>query len=111
MIDVAKPITRANHGIALYDADRRLIWGNGVRGVDLDVGCHELTHELPELPLKPGAYSWLVTLWDEHELVDSWEAVPDLLVGTQPLTHWLDEWAGILNIPSQFKVSQLQEDR
>jgi lipopolysaccharide transport system ATP-binding protein len=110
-VDVKKPIAQANHGIALFDSERRLIWGNGARGLDLGVGNHELTHELSELPLKPGAYSWRVTLWDENELIDSWEAVPDLLVGTQPLTHWLDEWAGILNIPSQFKVSQLQEDR
>jgi lipopolysaccharide transport system ATP-binding protein len=108
-IDVRRPILRAIHGIALFDSERRLIWGNGARGLNLEVGCHELTHELSELPLKPGAYSWRVTLWDEIELVDSWEAVPDLLVGTQPLTHWLDEWAGILNIPSRFRLSQLQE--
>jgi lipopolysaccharide transport system ATP-binding protein len=108
-LDVKRPMHRANHGIALFDSERRLIWGNGTRGLNLDVGCHELTHELSELPLKPGAYSWRVTLWDENELVDSWEAVPDLLVGTQPLTHWLDEWAGILNIPSRFRLSQLQE--
>jgi ABC-type polysaccharide/polyol phosphate transport system ATPase subunit len=108
-IDVRRPILRATHGIALFDSERRLIWGNGARGLNLEVGCHELTHELSELPLKPGAYSWRVTLWDENELVDLWEAVPDLLVGTQPLTHWLDEWAGILNIPSRFRLSQLQE--
>jgi len=108
-VDVRRPIPRANHGIALFDSDRRLLWGNGARGLNLEVGCHELTHELSELPLKPGAYSWRVTLWDESELVDSWEAVPDLLVGTQPLTHWLDEWSGILNVPSRFRLSQLQE--
>ncbi len=110
-LDVRKPLVRANHGIALYDSDRRLIWGNGVRGLSFDVGTHELTHELSGLPLKPGAYSWLVTLWEEDELVDSWDAVPDLLVGTQPLAHWLDEWAGILNISSEFRISQYQEDR
>jgi ABC-type polysaccharide/polyol phosphate transport system ATPase subunit len=108
-VDVRKPIPRANHGIALYDSERRLIWGNGARGLDLGVGIHEFTHELSELPLKPGVYSWLVTLWDENDLVDTWEAVPELIVGTQPLTHWLDEWAGMLNVPSRFTVSQLQE--
>ena len=108
-VEVRKPLPRAHHGIALFDSERRLIWGNGARGLDLDVGTHELTHELSELPLKPGAYSWRVTLWDENDLADSWDAIPDLLVGTPPMTHWLDEWAGILNVPSRFSVSQLQE--
>jgi hypothetical protein len=56
-------------------------------------------------------HSRLVSLWGESELAYSWEGSPDLPMGTQPLAHWLDEWAGILNIPSQFQVSQLQEDR
>jgi hypothetical protein len=108
-VDVARHIPRANHGIALFDSERRLIWGNGFRNISLEPGTHEFTHELSDFPLKPGAYSWRVTLWDEADLVDSWDAVPDLLVGTLPMTHWLDEWAGILNIPSRFTISQLQE--
>ena len=109
--EVNRPIPRAHHGIALYDSDRRLIWGNGFRGLDLEPGCHEFVHELPELPLKPGTYSWRVTLYDEEDLVDSWEAVPDLFVGTLPQTHWMDEWAGLLNIPSHLKLSQFQEEK
>jgi lipopolysaccharide transport system ATP-binding protein len=108
-VDVRRAMPRANHGIALYDADQRLMWGNAFRGIGLDAGRHEFTHELPDLPLKPGAYSWLVTLWDENDLVDSWNAAPDLLVGTQPMTHWLDEWSGILNIPSRLSISQPKE--
>jgi ABC-type polysaccharide/polyol phosphate transport system ATPase subunit len=108
-VEVKQAIPRANHGIALFDSERRLIWGNGFRGIALDAGCHEFSHELSELPVKPGSYSWRVTLWDEADLVDSWDAVPDLLVGTLPMTHWLDEWAGVLNIPSRFTPLQLQE--
>ena len=37
-------------------------------------------------------------------------SVPDLLVATKPVTHWLDEWAGILNIPSQFSVIPLEPE-
>jgi hypothetical protein len=62
------------------------------------------------LPVKPGAYCWRVTLWDEEDLVDGWECVPDLLVATKPVTHWLDEWAGILNIPSSFTVSPMEKE-
>jgi ABC-type polysaccharide/polyol phosphate transport system ATPase subunit len=110
-VDVKKPMPRAIHGISLYDSDRRLVWGNGFRGLALDVGHHDFTHELRELPLKPGAYSWSVTLWDENDLVDTWEAVPELIVGTQPLTHWLDEWSGVLNIPSRLRIEQMQEEK
>jgi ABC-type polysaccharide/polyol phosphate transport system ATPase subunit len=108
-VKVKQPIPRATHGVALFDSERRLIWANGFRGIALDAGCHEFAHELSELPVKPGAYSWRVTLWDESNLVDSWDAVPDLIIGTLPMTHWLDEWAGVLNIPSRFTLSQLQE--
>jgi ABC-type polysaccharide/polyol phosphate transport system ATPase subunit len=108
-LHVKTAIPRANHGIALYDSERRLIWANGFRGIALDAGCHVFTHEISELPIKPGAYSWRVTLWDEAELIDSWDATPDLIVGTLPMTHWLDEWAGVLNIPSRFTISQLLE--
>ena len=106
--EVNQAIPLAQHGIALYDSERRLVWGNGFRGFALEPGNHEFVHELPELPLKPGAYSWRVTLWDDGQLVDCWDAAPDLLVGTQPMTHWLDEWAGILNIPSRFHLLQSQ---
>jgi lipopolysaccharide transport system ATP-binding protein len=103
-VDVRSPLLHAHQGIGLYDSDRRLLWGTAVKEFQLDPGVQQFVYHLPDLPVKPGAYSWHVTLWDEDELVDSWECVPDMLVSTKPVTHWLDEWAGILNIPSQFSV-------
>jgi lipopolysaccharide transport system ATP-binding protein len=110
MVDVKLPIRRAHHGIGLYDADGRLLWGTALKQFYLDAGVQQFVYHLPDLPLKPGAYCWRVTLWDEEDLVDSWECVPDLLVATKPVTHWLDEWAGILNIPSRFDVSPLEPE-
>ena len=110
VVDVRSPIHHAHHGIGLYDADRKLLWGTALKQFHLDAGVQQFVYQLPDMPVKPGAYSWRVTLWDEEELVDAWECVPDLLVATKPVTHWLDEWAGILNIPSRFSVSPLDQE-
>ena len=103
-------IERAMHGIALFDGDRRLVWGNGVRYFPLERGINEFIHQIPQIPLKPGTYVWQVTLWDEDELVDSWDCSPDLIISTLPVTHWLDEWSGILNVPSKFSCSLLKSE-
>jgi lipopolysaccharide transport system ATP-binding protein len=111
VVDVKSPIHHAHHGIGLYDADRKLLWGTALKQFHLDAGVQQFIYQLPDMPVKPGAYCWRVTLWDEEDLVDGWECVPDLLVATKPVTHWLDEWAGILNIPSRFTVSPLEQEQ
>jgi len=44
---------------------------------------------------------------DHGEFLDKWDCTPELLVETNPLTHRMDEWAGILNIPADLKVQHL----
>ena len=103
-IAVNVPIQAGHHGIALYNSDRQLVWGTAVDNLTLAPGGHLLTHELPSLPLRPGPYTWRVSLYDENGLVDDWECVPEMLVATTPVTHSRDEWAGLLNIPEEFSV-------
>ena len=98
------PLRMGVHGIALYDGNRNLIWGTAADNLELPPGAHHFTHELPSLPLRPGPYTWKVSLYDEHGLLDAWECVPEMLVVTEPVTHPKDEWAGMLNIPSQFSI-------
>jgi lipopolysaccharide transport system ATP-binding protein len=98
------PIWKVHHGIVLYDSDRRLLWGNGFDGLDLQAGTYQFVYKLPTLPLRPGSYNWYVTLLDEHDWIDRWECVPDLQITTKPVTHRLDEWAGFLNIPCTFSA-------
>jgi len=111
VVEVASPIRHTHHSIGLYDPDRRLLWGTAREHFQVNVGIHQFIYHLPDLPVKPGAYSWRVTLYDGEEPIDIWEAVPDLLVATKPVTHWLDEWAGILNIPSEFQVLPFETER
>jgi len=103
-VQLSAPLRMGVHGVSLYNGDRNLIWGTAVYNLELPVGTHSLVHELPSLPLRPGPYTWRVTLWDEHGLLDDWQCVPEMLVTTEPVTHPRDEWAGVLNIPAAFSV-------
>jgi lipopolysaccharide transport system ATP-binding protein len=98
-VRVNEPLRRVHHGIALYNSDRQLLWGTCADGLELAPGIQQLMYSLPSLPLRPGAYSWLVSLYDEEDLLDLWECAPELMVETCPVTHRDDEWAGLLNIP------------
>jgi len=100
------PLRMGYHGIGLYNSDQRLIWGTAVENLDLPPGTHGFVHELPSLPLQPGPYSWRVSLYDDHGLIDDWQCVPEMLVATEPVTHRKDDWAGVLNIPEEFSISR-----
>jgi lipopolysaccharide transport system ATP-binding protein len=110
IVDVKSPIRHTHHGIGLYDSDRRLLWGTAREQFQVDVGVHQFVYRLPDLPIKPGAYWWRVSLYDGQDVLDVWECSPDMLVATPPVTHWLDEWAGILNIPSELHVSPFEAE-
>jgi len=99
-----KPLHMGHHGIALYNSGNHLIWGTAVSNLELPPGTHLLVHELPSLPVRPGSYTWRVSLYDDRGLLDDWQCVPEMLVATEPVTHPHDEWAGVLNIPDKFSV-------
>jgi len=105
------PLHIGHHGIALYNSDRNLVWGTAVNHLELASGTHSFVHNLPSLPLRPGPYTWRVSLFDEHGLLDDWQCVPEMLVATEPVTHPSDEWAGILNIPETFSVFSESDER
>ncbi|HEV2223910.1 MAG TPA: ABC transporter ATP-binding protein [Candidatus Acidoferrales bacterium] len=101
---VAQPLRNIHHGVALYDQARRVLWGNGIDGVNLEPGIHELVCAIPSLPLQPGVYHWRVSLYDNGERIDDWDCSPPMFVSTEPRTHRQDEFAGILNVPSEFTI-------
>lgn len=107
-VSVRSPLQNIHHGIVLYNADRQLLWGTGIDGLELQRGIQHFFYRLPTLPLRPGAYSWRVTLYDDSGLIDDWSCYPELVVTTKPVTHRMDEWAGFLNIPCVF--SKTRED-
>jgi lipopolysaccharide transport system ATP-binding protein len=103
-VEVRQPIQRGHHGIALYNQDRQLIWARAVENLKLEIGEHDLRYTFSMLPLRPGPYSWLVSLYDDQQEVDQWQCMPEMIVATQVHQHPMDQWNGILNMPSHFEI-------
>ncbi len=111
-VELAEPISSGEHGIALFNAERQLMWARAAQKLSLEPGVHVLSHTFPSLPLRPGAYQWQVSLWDNGEVLDLWDCVPDLTIATEVHQHYMDEWNGILNLPSEFSMgSEVKSDR
>jgi ABC-type polysaccharide/polyol phosphate transport system ATPase subunit len=104
-VDVDRPLRNAVHGISLRDREDRLIWAWAAYRVRLEPGVNELVYTLPSLPVRPGVYRWQVSLYEDDVLLDLFECVPELVVATSPLGHPRDEWAGVLNIPCDFRIN------
>jgi lipopolysaccharide transport system ATP-binding protein len=102
LLDVHSPVRHGHQGIALYNGERQLVWAWAAEDLDLQPGIIELVYEFPYLPLRPGAYSWQLSLWVDGQNIDTWEAVPDLLIAAENYQHQRDEWIGYLNLPSFF---------
>jgi homopolymeric O-antigen transport system ATP-binding protein len=109
VIRMNKPLSDGHHGIALWNADNQLIWAWSIDHLKMDRGIYELNYDLPGLPLKPGVYFWHVSLYEEGELLDQWNCHPELVIATEPMTHKLDKWMGVLNVPCEFSVRSKEE--
>jgi ABC-type polysaccharide/polyol phosphate transport system ATPase subunit len=101
---VDAPLRRMSHGVALLRGDGLNLWATAVTGLDLAPGVHEVVHRLPDLPVQPGVYYWQVSLYDDGGVLDLWDCVPELLVTVPPVTHYRDEYTGVLNVASACAV-------
>ncbi len=107
-IEVHRPIRMGRHGVALYDSEGRLLWAWAAENLQLDPGIHRCGLTFPGIPLRPGAYSWEVSLWDEHGMVDRWNCLPEMIIATENHQHPEDQWNGILNIPCTYAVESAE---
>jgi lipopolysaccharide transport system ATP-binding protein len=104
-----KPVTDGHHGIALYNHERQLMWGWATNHFQLSEGTHEFHYSFPTLPLKPGLYNWLVSLYDHSREVDAWSCFPEMAIATEVHQHLRDEWNGVLNVPCVFGIQSSGE--
>jgi lipopolysaccharide transport system ATP-binding protein len=104
VVQVLQPVRHGHHGIALYNMDRQRMWGWAKDDVGLKPGLNSFTYTFPMLPLRPAAYGWLVSLYEDGELLDAWDCLPEMNVATRVYQHPKDEWSGILNLPSEFSI-------
>jgi lipopolysaccharide transport system ATP-binding protein len=101
-VELARAVHGAHYGIALFNAERQLMWARAEQNLTLEEGLHYLSHSFASLPLRPGAYFWQVSLWDGDEMLDLWDCLPEMTIATEVHQHHMDEWNGILNLPSEF---------
>jgi lipopolysaccharide transport system ATP-binding protein len=111
VVEVGRALRSAMHGVALYNHEQLLIWAWNSGKFQLKAGVHQFCHTFPTLPVRPGPYNWLVTLYEEGELVDSWNCTPEMVVATAVYQSTYDEWNGILNLPTRFEVGSNSEAR
>ena len=72
----------AHYGIALFNAERQLMWARAENNLTLEEGVHYLSHSFASLPLRPGAYQWQVSLWDGGKMLDLWDCLPEMTIAT-----------------------------
>jgi len=97
---------RGHHGIALFSANRELIWARAMNGLRLQPGLHRISYAFPCLPLRPGPYYWQVSLWQDDECLDAWDCLPEMIVAAPNFQHALDEWNGVLNLPCETAITE-----
>ena len=100
-VKVFSTIESGLQGIALYNSDNELLWGTAISDITLHSGTHQIAYTLETLPLVPGLYHWLVSLYEGNQLIDLWNGMPEMLVSTAPLSQAREDWAGVLNLHYQ----------
>ena len=106
---VAKPVRKGVLGVALFSVQRQLMWSHAVRELPLEPGLHTFSYAFPSIPLRPGAYQWQVSLWDDQTQLDLWDCSPEMVIATEEHQHYSDEWNGILNLPSRFRHEAVKD--
>lgn len=104
VVQVNRELRRGHHGVALFNMDRQLMWAWAKDDVRMAPGLHSFTYTFPILPLRPGAYAWQVSLWEDRELLELWDCLPEMNIATEVFQHPRDEWNGLLNVPCDFSI-------
>ncbi len=108
-VELTRPIKNGEHGVALFNAERQLMWARASQNLTLEPGIHVFSHSFPTLPLRPGSYQWQVSVWDNAEMLDLWDCLPEMTIATEVHQHHMDQWNGVLNIPAKFSHQPAEE--
>jgi lipopolysaccharide transport system ATP-binding protein len=103
-----QPIRQGLVTALIYDARGFLISGWSFDCFQLAPGDHDVFLTFPDLPLRPGAYSIYFSVHDDNRRNYNQTLVPALIIEGAPVTHFMDEWAGVLNIPCSLDCRQIE---
>jgi lipopolysaccharide transport system ATP-binding protein len=109
-LGIRRPIRHGKATLFLYDGRGFLISGWSFDRIQLSPGEHEISLMFPGLPLRPGAYSVTFSIYDDDQRYYGWTVAPGLIIEGEPVTHFMDEWAGVLNIPCSLESKQIEFD-
>lgn len=110
-VRLREPIEQGHFGLVLMTDASMVMAGWGFDDISIPAGEQELTVRLPALPLRPGAYNVMTSIFNHGNnltgghLIEQWYGLPPLVVDTPPLSHPQDRWAGFLNLPGDFGVA------
>jgi lipopolysaccharide transport system ATP-binding protein len=90
--------------VVVYDSRGFLISGWSFNDLHLAPGEHDVHLSFSDLPLRPGAYSVYFSIHDDNRRNHNWTLVPALIIEGTPVTHFMDEWAGVLNVPCSLET-------
>jgi|ERR1700693_1420951 len=113
-VNPREPIRRGYFGFHIHNDASVLVASWGFDGLNMEPGVQQIRVTLPQLPLRPGTYSILTSLFNSGnnltgKMLEIWNGIPFLAVDTLPLCHPEDAWAGILNLPAQLNCSGPKE--
>jgi ABC-type polysaccharide/polyol phosphate transport system ATPase subunit len=117
MISPNEEVRRGHFGLHIYNDSSVLVASWGFEEVSLERGTQQLRVTVPYLPLRPGSYSILCSMFNGGNnltggrLLELWNAVPFLAVDTLPRSHQQDRWAGVFDIPAELSVASGGESR
>lgn len=103
-VEINEPLNMVHAAVSIYSSENQLMWGTAHNITSVGPGLYEFVYELAVVPLRPGAYRLRFALCDDFQCLELWDCSPDLLIDTEPLGHLDEQWAGLLNVPSEFSI-------
>jgi ABC-type polysaccharide/polyol phosphate transport system ATPase subunit len=110
-VRLREPVEQGHFGLVLMTDASMVMAGWGFDDISIPAGEQEITVRIPALPLRPGAYNVMTSIFNHGNnltgghLIEQWYGLPPLVVDTPPLSHPQDRWAGFLNLPAEFGVA------
>jgi ABC-type polysaccharide/polyol phosphate transport system ATPase subunit len=116
LVRLPEPIRRGHFGLHIYNDASVLVASWGFDDLVLEPGLQHIEITVPYLPLRPGSYSILSSIFNGGNnltggrMLEAWNAVPFLAVDTLQFGHQQDAWTGITNIPAGLKVAHRKQE-
>jgi ABC-type polysaccharide/polyol phosphate transport system ATPase subunit len=102
---VRTEIRKGTYIIGLRDSNNTMLWSNVYHDIALDPGPAKFIHELAQLPLNPGIYTWEVRFNDGHK----WSLsilVPELSITSKTDSAVFEHVRGVLDLETSFAMEQ-----